>query len=1393
MIGNGRPWVQLSLGGIKVTTLCDTGASVSLLRQSTFESYCRTTHRPTFLQPASSLVGVSGAQLHVLGLTEVSVNCLPITVTIVRHLPHDMILGAPQLRKGGAKIDFPTNTLTWHDRSWPFHVAPNDPHVHITQPRPVIRPLPPTKNPQNAPPHQYPTINNPTAPLHSYAAVAARNITKRQYPNINLPQNPKPPPLTHQKPGAVTHTRFPTKFQTASDSVSCPFATGPASGSCQQNRVAIATVSATPSFEQKHSAIFPPQGQPGQIAGLGTELPTMGCPTYEHLLRHYAHVFSAKGETNGTCDLAALTITTTGPPISQKAYRTPLHKRRIIEDAIDEMLNDGIIRPSSSPWASPVTLVPKRDSTTRFCVDYRRLNAITVKDTYPLPLIEDIFDQVAGSMVYSTLDLKAGYHQLPVAEPDIEKTAFRCHRGLFEFVKMPFGVCNGPSVFQRTMDRVLAGLVGVCVFVYLDDIVVYSDSHENHTNHLRAVFERIAKAGLRLKPTKCHFGLPEVKLLGYIISRYGKRADPDKVSAIADLKPPTTIKEVRSFLGMASYYRACVPDYARIAEPLTALTRKNARLHWSDDRQQAFDSLKSLLISNHVMAPPRTDRPYKLYTDACDYAVGAILVQDDDDGIERVIQYVSHSLSAPQRRWSVIEREAYAVVYAIQKLRTYLYGAKFTVYTDHRPLRGLFTKALNSTKVQRWGVLLAEYGAKIEYRQGKHNIRADMLSRIKPVEEVAILDVGEWVDPAAIPEHDIHELLPLVHDGLDLNVISQEQRVEFPDLWLKGQDPEEDDYVVIRNTLYSTRHPQPTAAGYPRLVLPAAHREAVIDRAHREVGHMAAWKTTQRITEAYVWPRMRKAVTDQLVRCPVCIAHNRHNGYAPPGEMPLAVYPMQIVSMDLIGPLVETPQGHKYALTLIDHCTGWAEAYPLADKTNRCVWNAFSTQFISRHGVPEVLITDNGGEFIANAFTDYLVQLGIEHHRTTPAHPASNGRVERFNRTIKELLQRFCDNASHDWENKMGDALLAYRTSVSSVTGYTPFFLLYGRRSRMPLTRTLRVDNDNAFGNRLDDLARALRDAKTSTYDSRRYNRERLQRRANLGDLQVGDSVVLKAEQRGQLTSRWDPHWEVTRVSGPVVHIRNQLTGAYRPVNREKVRLVDPTLAWDEVNPRPPRVIHRARRFVPPPLAPHIPPAQAIPPPQPIQPPHAPPRPPRPPPPPIPPRPPQYQPLPADTDDDTEQETTTEDEDYIPPQPLPIAAQPSTPQPLPIAAQPSTSHSQHTRPQRASRLSRRAQEAADAQDSDSDMPIDPIISHYRKRNNQTPATDILPGPTSQKIARCEAIALVRRFCGSSSWDGQRCNIVTPLMSLRTCPPKSRTDYWLHQGPVPQLMSLHGLC
>ena len=329
-----------------------------------------------------------------------------------------------------------------------------------------------------------------------------------------------------------------------------------------------------------------------------------------------------------------------------------------------------------------------------------------------------------------------------------------------------------------------------------------------------------------------------------------------------------------------------------------------------------------------------------------------------------------------------------------------------------------------------------------------------MLARLRHApsheSEIIVIDTAEWVDPSRITDENIADTLPLIHDGLDLAEIATEQQSEFDQLCILGADDENDDYQFIRGVLYSTRTPRHNAPSYPRLVLPTKYRAAVIDRAHKDVGHMSAFKTISRLTEAYVWPGLLRSVRERIGMCPICAIHGRHTERPPMGNMPIPAYPMQIVGADLIGPLPESTKHNKYALTIIDHLSGWAEAFALPDKTNQSVWNAFANYFIPRHGIPEILITDNGKEFTAHEWERYLAQIGVKHNVTTPVHPQSNGKIERFNCTLKEILQKLMNNNPAAWEDKLGDALYAYRNAVSVTNGHTPFYLLYGRDARVP-------------------------------------------------------------------------------------------------------------------------------------------------------------------------------------------------------------------------------------------------------------------------------------------------------------------------------------------------------
>ncbi len=715
------------------------------------------------------------------------------------------------------------------------------------------------------------------------------------------------------------------------------------------------------------------------------------------------------------------------------------------------------------------------------------------------------------------------------------------------------------------MERVLKGLVGVICMIYMDDIVVFSKNMKEHATHLQQIFDRLREHKLTLNPKKCVFGMTELKLLGYIINEKGLKADPEKCAAISKLKAPSSVPEIRSFLGMSGYYRSCINSYAHISEPLVALTRKNSIFRWGPEEQRSFDLLKESLVSEQIMAHPQIDKPWKLYSDACNYAIGSILCQDDSEGVERPVVYLSKQLTPTQRKWSTIEKEAYALTYAITKLRPYLWGAEFTCYTDHRPLVSLFSKEHTNAKIQRWALLLNDYNCNIVYHRGKMNIRADFLSRIKTNEpEISVLDTNDWVygEPMEVDPDD-----PMV-PSLDLDKLKSEQQ-KLP--YWKEASNEESEYDIIEGLLYSTKRPYKYAPDHPRLVLPECSQNEAIKTAHIEVGHMGPLKTLRKLQESYVWPGMQLTVKEYIKKCPTCIVYRTKQVELPMGEMPEALAPGQIVGMDLIGPFVVSPDGNTYALTIVDHCTGWAEVYAIPKKTNEAVWSKLCKEYFPRHGYPDIMISDLGQEFNALAFREYLKKVGVNHRRTTSYNPQSNGKAERFNKTFKSILNKLINNHRNHWEEQLGVALTAYNNATSTVTGQTPYFLHYGRRARLPLQMAFSeaLNPLSPLEGRLKILSDGLAQAGELTRVSRHLNRTRLAKRAKVQDVKVGDAVVLKANEPLSMTSKWDPQWTVTQVRDKVVWLRHGPSGKTKIVNRNKVQIVDPNIAWDEVNPRP--------------------------------------------------------------------------------------------------------------------------------------------------------------------------------------------------------------------------------
>lgn len=449
----------------------------------------------------------------------------------------------------------------------------------------------------------------------------------------------------------------------------------------------------------------------------------------KEVLLDFQDVFSVDDNDLGCTHLANHAIDTgDSRPIKQCPRRVPSALSHEEEEAIQKMRAQGVVRESSSPWSSRIVLVRKKTGEIRPCIDYRKINSLTKKDAYPIPRTQDCLDALSGSVMFSTLDMTSGYFQVPIREEDIPKTAFVTRHGLWEFTTMPFGLTNAPATFQRVMELAMRGLQWTSCLIYLDDVIIFGRTFQEHTARLRKVLERIRQANLKLKPRKCDMFQEQVRFLGHIVAAEGIRPDPNNISKITGWSEPKTVTEVRQFLGLCSYYRRFVRNFSIIAKPLTKLTTNDSELLWSTECQSAFDELKARLVGPEVMAFPRDDGTYILDTDACNIGIGSVLSQVQD-GKERVIAYASRSLNKSEKNYCVTDKELLAVKYFVEYFRYHLLGRQFTIRTDHQAIKWLFTLKEPKGRIQRWIEILSAYNFDIEYRPGNRHGNADGLSR----------------------------------------------------------------------------------------------------------------------------------------------------------------------------------------------------------------------------------------------------------------------------------------------------------------------------------------------------------------------------------------------------------------------------------------------------------------------------------------------------------------------------------------------------------------------------------------------------------------------------------------------------------------------------------------
>ena len=801
-------------------------------------------------------------------------------------------------------------------------------------------------------------------------------------------------------------------------------------------------------------------------------------------------------------------------PPRRRPFRMSPREKEEAEKQVAWLLEMGWIEPSSSPYGSTILFKEKKDGTLRMCVDYRALNQLTVKNRYPLPRIDDLLDQLHGATVFSSLDLQHGYHQIRIADSDVPKTAFMTHRGLYQYKVLCFGLSNAPSSFQAVMNRVLAPVIGKCAVVYMDDILIFSRSMEEHAQHLRLVLQLLRAAKLKCKLTKCAFGKSSIKFLGFLVGGGGLSVDPKKVQVVVDWPTPATPKEVQSFLGLATYFRRFCPGFAAVARPLHRLTHKDVQFEWTIEAQAAFDKIKVLLTTAPVLALPDltpTAPPFEVSCDASDYAVGAVLVQNG-----KALAYESRLLAAAEQNYSTGEKELLAVVHAMRTWRCFLEGGKAVVVTDHNPITYLQTQKNLSRRQVRWSEYLQNFEFEWKYRPGTLN-PADALSRVRllprsstadatasagvelpaaragagqgtavaqsgtvllPVQGVVAepeADQPMVLEEAEVPAAPVQLGLVLLAvrqlgTSSDVSVLEVRARSwpynrKVPNVLDRCRKGYEKDSWLARNATRLQEWLQEDGlyrrdgrADGPIYVpdVDTLRREILVETHDTPYGgHLGAQRTIEQVQRLFVWPGMTTDVKEFVDTCHTC-QRDKAPRQGPAGHLlPLAVpgRRWESVSMDFITHLPRTSAGNTSIAVFVDRLTKMVHLAALPENAAAPeVARCFLHNVFRLHGLPRELVTDRDSRFTSHFWQEVMRILGTRRSMSTAFHPQSDGQTERMNAVLQDMLRHWVGPLLNNWDQLLDCAEFAINNAKQSSTQDTPFRLNYGQDPLTPLS-----------------------------------------------------------------------------------------------------------------------------------------------------------------------------------------------------------------------------------------------------------------------------------------------------------------------------------------------------
>ncbi|KAJ4745297.1 polyprotein [Rhynchospora pubera] len=705
-------------------------------------------------------------------------------------------------------------------------------------------------------------------------------------------------------------------------------------------------------------------------------------------------------------------------PVNQRPYRYSYFQKLEIKKIVGELLKEGLIQPSTNPFASPVLLVKKKDGGWRMCIDYRRLNTSTVKNKFPIPIIEDLLDELHGSKIYSKIDLRAGYHQIRLKEGDANKTAFRTHEGHYEFLVMPFALTNAPATFQSLMNKVFKPYLRKFILVFFDDILGYSKSMKEHQEHLKVVLQVLVDNKLYAKLSKCEFGVTQLEYLGHIISPKGVATDRKKVEAMKQWAIPSNVKELRGFLGLTGYYRRFVKGYGVIAKPLTYQLKKNA-FAWTKEADEAFTALKEAMSNVPVLAMPDFTQPFILETDASDKGIGVVLMQN-----RRPIAYLSKKLGVKNQALSTYEKEFLALLTAVQKWRHYLTGGPFIIRTDQISLKHLLEQRVNHMMQHKGLCKLMGLDYKIEYKRGVENKVADALSRQPLCQDGECLAVTELI-PQWVEE---------IKESYQCDAWAQELQSKIQQHEASAHYTVHQGVIRYKGRIYVEKH--------------GDWREKLMHEIHDSSvgGHSGMQATYKRLKSQFYWPHMKEEVYKHVSECHNCqqnkVEHIKLPGLLRPLPIPKEAW--SSISLDFISGLPRS-EGKDVILVVVDRLTKYAHLmalkhpYKAADVAQLFIENVYKL-----HGLPTDIVSDRDPLFTSKFWRELMDKLGIKLNLSTAYHPQSDGQTERVNQCIEGYLRGMLFNQAKKWVRWLPLAEYWYNTNYHTAIKTTPFQALYG-------------------------------------------------------------------------------------------------------------------------------------------------------------------------------------------------------------------------------------------------------------------------------------------------------------------------------------------------------------